>query len=81
MCLSVTYLYLSPHLEYRGKMVPYYQGFCQLNVKCPEQFWIQFNNYWLLLALILGRSLFSCYMDGEVKYTVALTSWNLTNVD
>lgn len=58
-------------------MAPITRGFRKLNVKCPEQFWIQLNNYWLLLALILGGSLFFCYMDGEVKCTVALTSWNL----
>ena len=54
-----------------------------MQVKCemPRTVLDTVSNYWLLLALTLGGSLFFCYMDGEVKCTVALTLWNLINVD
>ena len=45
--------------------------------KCLEQFLAQFNNYWLLLALVLGGPLIFCRIGWEVKHTVALTLWNL----
>ena len=67
----------SPHQENGDKLGPIARDFCELNVKCPEQFLARFNNYRLFIALILDGSLLFHHMDGKVKCTVALTLWNL----